>query len=60
MGGMELEQFLEKAIDIINKKIKKQENEINELRKKIEELKRERKIDESVLKVLRGESGEPR
>ena len=59
MGGMELEQFLEKAIEIINKKMKKRENEINELRKEIKELKKERKLDESVLKVLRGESDEP-
>jgi prefoldin subunit 5 len=50
---IELEQFLEKMVEIINKRIENQEKTIREIQKEINSLKK-KGVDSSVLKVLEG------
>jgi predicted nucleic acid-binding Zn-ribbon protein len=55
MEKMDLDRFLERMIDIINKRLENQEKEISELRKEVKGLKKKGSgIDESVLNVLKG------
>ena len=55
MERMDLDRFLERMIEIINRRMEKQEKEISDIRKEIRSLKG-KGLDESVLNVLKGDS----
>jgi hypothetical protein len=59
MEKMDLDRFLERMIEIINKRLENQEKEISLIRKEVKDLKRKGSgLDESVLNVLKGEKGD--
>jgi predicted ribosome quality control (RQC) complex YloA/Tae2 family protein len=56
MEKMDLDRFLERMIEIINRRMEKQEKEISDLRKEIRDFKKKGQgLDESVLNVLKGD-----
>ena len=56
MEKIDLDRFLERMIEIINRRMENQEKEISELRKEIQGIKKRGSgLDESVLNVLKGD-----
>ena len=53
MEKMDLDRFLEKMVELINKRLEEQDRSIDEMRKELKALKR-KGLDESVLNVLKG------
>ena len=50
MNKIELDEFLDNLVDLLNKRLKKQDDQIKELRKLINK----KSVDKSVKKVLEG------